>query len=251
MPDIWSEHGEGLFFDGASEPEEEQSLTDVPETLPVPLVFTVLPQFVLCQFTKDDIKKILSALENGARLTYPESWQDVIWLFQQWLEYPLSIDDDEFTIDMVRMYGNGWTAQTTVSGGFTVLEPVGFDNDFGNPKSSIRAAAVSGATNGRYVRLYVYLDNPTDINSVSFEYYALHAATPTNSQRDIVFFDADDNQLALTRTTSNTWSTGSWQTFQHTTPVANVSYFFITLTLRKASWAIADASAWLDNIQVN
>jgi len=70
-----------------------QDIEGVPETPGTPFNFPVEGAYLPFYFTNQSFTRVLSALVNGAKLTYGEEAYQVIWDFLQNVEYPVSLCD--------------------------------------------------------------------------------------------------------------------------------------------------------------
>jgi hypothetical protein len=82
MPDVW-----------VSVPLN-QEIQDVPLTGYDPVFFSPEGTKVVFEFTDETFLKVYSALRNGAKVTYPDEWLQVLWYFQQNVEFPVSLCDE-------------------------------------------------------------------------------------------------------------------------------------------------------------
>jgi hypothetical protein len=69
----------------------EQEIVSVPESGYAPYFFPADGGKAVFSFTEDSFMKVLSALINGAALTYPDDWIQVVWYFLESVEFPVSI----------------------------------------------------------------------------------------------------------------------------------------------------------------
>lgn len=68
----------------------EQEIESVPAEGYAPFFFPPEGADLLFHFTEQSFLRVLSALINGAALTYPDTWLQVVWDFLQNVEYPVS-----------------------------------------------------------------------------------------------------------------------------------------------------------------
>lgn len=68
----------------------DQEIEDVPTTGYDPHFFPAEGDEILFRFTAETFLQVFSALINGAALTYPENWLQVVWDFQTNVEFPMS-----------------------------------------------------------------------------------------------------------------------------------------------------------------
>jgi hypothetical protein len=71
----------------------DQEVWSVPESGYAPFFFPPEGDALLFFFTEESFLRVLSALINGAALTYPDTWIQVVWDFLQNVEYPVSLCD--------------------------------------------------------------------------------------------------------------------------------------------------------------
>lgn len=71
----------------------DQEIVSVPEDGYAPFFFPPEGADLLFHFTEESFLRVLSALINGAALTYPDTWLQVVWDFLQNVEYPVSLCD--------------------------------------------------------------------------------------------------------------------------------------------------------------
>ncbi len=69
----------------------DQEVEGVPTTGYAPIFFPVEGGVALFRYTQDEFLQVLSALINGAALTYPNEWIQVVWYFLRSVEFPVSI----------------------------------------------------------------------------------------------------------------------------------------------------------------
>lgn len=68
----------------------EQEVWGVPDEGYSPHFFPPEGDYLLFYFTEESFLRVLSALINGAALTYPDTWLQVVWDFLRSVEYPVS-----------------------------------------------------------------------------------------------------------------------------------------------------------------
>lgn len=71
----------------------DQEVWGVPESGYAPHFFPPEGDYLLFHFTEESFLRVLSALINGAALTYPDTWLQVVWDFLKNVEYPVSLCD--------------------------------------------------------------------------------------------------------------------------------------------------------------
>ena len=71
----------------------EQEVWGVPDEGYAPFSFPPEGASLLFHFTEESFLRVLSALINGAALTYPDTWLQVVWDFLKNVEYPVSLCD--------------------------------------------------------------------------------------------------------------------------------------------------------------
>lgn len=69
----------------------DQEIGDVPTSGHAPYFFPIAGGTALFRFTADEFTEVLSSLINGAALTYPDKWIQVVWYFLRSMEFPVSI----------------------------------------------------------------------------------------------------------------------------------------------------------------
>lgn len=69
----------------------DQEIESVPPTGYAPILFSGETTKVIFEFNDTKFLKVLSALINGAALTYPDTFLQVVWYFLQNVEYPVTI----------------------------------------------------------------------------------------------------------------------------------------------------------------
>jgi hypothetical protein len=69
----------------------DQEIWSVPEEGYAPFFFPPEGDYLLFHFTEESFLRVLSALINGAALTYPDTWLEVVWSFLKNVEYPVSL----------------------------------------------------------------------------------------------------------------------------------------------------------------
>jgi hypothetical protein len=69
----------------------DQEIESVPEDGYAPFFFPPEGADLLFHFTEESFLRVLSALINGAALTYPDTWLQVVWDFLQNVEYPVDL----------------------------------------------------------------------------------------------------------------------------------------------------------------
>lgn len=68
-----------------------QEVEGVPTTGYAPYFFPIEGGTALFKFTAEEFTQVLSALINGAALTYPDMWIQVVWYFLRSVEFPVEI----------------------------------------------------------------------------------------------------------------------------------------------------------------
>jgi hypothetical protein len=71
----------------------DQEVWGVPDEGYAPHFFPPEGDYLLFHFTEESFMRVLSALINGAALTYPDTWLQVVWDFLKNVEYPVSLCD--------------------------------------------------------------------------------------------------------------------------------------------------------------
>jgi len=69
----------------------DQEIESVPASGYAPFFFPPEGASLLFYFTEESFLQVLSALINGAALTYPDMWLQVVWDFLQNVEYPMDL----------------------------------------------------------------------------------------------------------------------------------------------------------------
>ncbi len=69
----------------------DQEIVSVPDTGYAPILFSEEVTKVVFEFNDTTFLQVLSALINGAALTYPDTFLQVVWYFLQNVEYPVAI----------------------------------------------------------------------------------------------------------------------------------------------------------------
>ena len=69
----------------------DQEIEGVPTEGYAPYFFPTEGGTALFRFTEGEFNQVLSALINGAALTYPDSWLQVVWYFLRSVEFPVPI----------------------------------------------------------------------------------------------------------------------------------------------------------------
>lgn len=72
----------------------DQEVEGVPDEGYAPFFFPPEGAKLVFEFTQESFMKVLSALINGAALTYPDEWLQVVWDFLRNVEYPVSLCDE-------------------------------------------------------------------------------------------------------------------------------------------------------------
>lgn len=72
----------------------EQEVEGVPSSGYSPFYFPPEGAKLVFEFTQESFLRVLSALINGAALTYPDDWIQVVWDFLRNVEYPVSLCDE-------------------------------------------------------------------------------------------------------------------------------------------------------------
>src|ERR1044071_379201 len=72
----------------------DQEVEGVPDEGYSPFYFPPEGAKLVFEFTQESFLKVLSALINGAALTYPDEWLQVVWDFLRNVEYPVSLCDE-------------------------------------------------------------------------------------------------------------------------------------------------------------
>jgi len=153
-------------------------------------------------------------------------------------------------LDFLGDGSNQYTFQYVNHG--TVIQANGLDNSFGNPLPSYKMSYVQSTTRrGVYGSFYFYFNEPQNVLSASYDYYAHDiGSTGQSIVRGIYFFDKDENTLGQVQSASN-FTRDVWSTFSANMPLQDVS--IIRMQFRRlATNSInePDTMAWLDNLSV-
>lgn len=70
-----------------------QEVTGVPDTGYNPFFFSAEGDYLLFRFTDETFTRVLSALQNGSKTTYPDEAFQTVWEFLRNVEFPVSICD--------------------------------------------------------------------------------------------------------------------------------------------------------------
>lgn len=72
----------------------DQTVEGVPESGYAPIFFPPEGAKAVFEFTESQFRQVLSALINGALVTYGDEWLQVVWYFLRNVEYPVSLCDE-------------------------------------------------------------------------------------------------------------------------------------------------------------